>query len=135
MFLEVEMQESILIPPDQLVRRSSQGRNPSLNGRFCHQKVGSSLIKIGKGRIRDLTGDILFPVIFKAAIPTTIPTVTMKNPRYYWCIISNKALTDISNRVDPPFPWTGALTPRVLANRTSWPVKMFSHEPGKDAKD
>jgi len=66
----------------------AHGRNPSLNGRFCHQeagsslmkidkgswifrnqrtgchqKAGSSLIKIGKGRIRDLTGDARFPEV------------------------------------------------------------------------
>jgi len=27
----------------------SQGHNPLLNGRFCHQGAASSLIKIGKG--------------------------------------------------------------------------------------
>jgi len=32
---------------------------------FCHQKAGSSLIKIGKGRIRDLTGDIPFPYLMQ----------------------------------------------------------------------
>ena len=77
-------------------RPTGVGCNPSLNGRFCHQragsflikigkgrirdltggkilpqKAGSSLIKIGKGRIRALTGDILFPVAFKGTIPTT----------------------------------------------------------------
>jgi len=36
--------------------------------------------KIGEGRIRDLTGDVLFPVTCKKTIPTTIPTVTMTNP-------------------------------------------------------
>jgi len=69
----------------------AQGRNPSLNGRFhhqeavfslmkidkgswifrnqnwqrtgCHQEAGSSLIKIGKWRIRDLTGDACFPEV------------------------------------------------------------------------
>jgi len=39
--------------------------------------------KIGEGRIRDLTGDVLFPVTCKRTIPTTIsttiPTVTMTN--------------------------------------------------------
>ena len=56
--------------------------NPLLNSIFCHQKARSSLIKIGKGRIWDLAGDVLFPVAFKATIPTTIPTVTMTNPRH-----------------------------------------------------
>ena len=105
MFLEVEMQGSILIPPNQLVRRSSQGRNSSLNGKLYHQKVIQWAWvfcrchfwgKIGEGRIWDLTGDILFPVAFKDTIPTTIPTVTMKNPEHCWCVMSNKALTDIS---------------------------------------
>ena len=36
--------------------------------------------KIGEGRIRDLTGDVLFLVTCKRTIPTTIPTVTMINP-------------------------------------------------------
>jgi len=95
------------------------GRNPSLNGRFFHQRAGSSLIKIGKGRIRDLTGDVLFPVAFKAAIPTTIPTVTMMNLGHCWCVMSNEALTGISNCANPPRPWIRALTPRVLVNRIS----------------
>ena len=38
-FLEVEMQGSTLIPPNQLARSSSQGRDPSLNGKLRHQKV------------------------------------------------------------------------------------------------
>jgi len=58
----------------------------------------TSLSKISEGRIRDLTGDVLFPVSFKAAIPT----VTMKNPGHRWCIMSNKVLIDTSKRVDPP---------------------------------
>jgi len=29
----------------------------------CHQKAGSSLIKIGKGRIQDLTGDVRLPEV------------------------------------------------------------------------
>ena len=54
----------------------AQGRNPSLNGKFCHQEAGSSLIKfgkrlgagsslikIGKGRIQDLTGDVRLPEV------------------------------------------------------------------------
>ena len=68
----------------------AQGRNPSLNGRFCHQEVRSFLIKIskrlgagfslikigkglvatrnlenkiGKGRIQDLTGDVRLPEV------------------------------------------------------------------------
>ena len=79
-FLEVEMQGSILIPPDQLVwaiilrlMSISTTRNSSNeHGLFV---VVTSLSKIGEGRTRDLTGDILFPVAFKAAIPT----VTMNN--------------------------------------------------------
>jgi len=55
----------------------SQGRNLSLNGRFCHQKVIQSawvlhryhsLNKIGEGRVRDLTGDIPFPVTSKCPV-------------------------------------------------------------------
>ena len=37
--------------PNQLDTKGlppAQGRNPSLNGRFCHQEAGSSVIKIGK---------------------------------------------------------------------------------------
>ena len=73
--------------------------------------------KIGEGRIRDLTGDILFPVAFKDTIPTTIPTVTMINSGQCWCVMSNKALTDISRA------------------RTSWLVEIFCHEPREDAED
>ena len=81
-FLEVEMQGSILILPDQLVwavilhlisilttRKSSNEHRLFVAVTF--------LSKIGEGRIRDLNGDILFPVAFKSAIPA----VTMKNPR------------------------------------------------------
>ena len=41
--------------------------------------------KIGEERIRDLIGDVLFPVAGQGTIPTTIstaiPTVTMTSPR------------------------------------------------------
>jgi len=36
-----------------------QGRNPLLNGRFCHQEAGSSLIKIGKGLVATRKLDLL----------------------------------------------------------------------------
>ena len=29
----------------------AQDRNPSHNGKFCHQEAGSSLMKIGKGQV------------------------------------------------------------------------------------
>ena len=79
-------------------------------------------VRFNEGRIRDLIDDVLFPMAFKGVIPT----VTMKNPRQYWCIMSNKALMGISNHADPHRPWTGALTSRVLANRTSWAVQILS---------
>jgi len=65
-FRMIVVLEVVPSPPDQLdtkVFLPSRGRNPSLNGRFCHQKVESSLIKIGKGRIWDLTGDVPFPYL------------------------------------------------------------------------
>jgi len=115
-FLEVEMQGSSLIPPDQLMWAvilrlmsiSTTKRAPNEHEFFV---VVTSLSKISEGRIRKLTSDVLFPVALKAAMPTTIPTVTMMNPRHCLCVMSNKALMDISNRVDPPHPWIGALTP------------------------
>ena len=120
----------------------------------------TSLSKIDEGWIRGLTGDVLFPVAFKASIST----VTMKNPGHYWCVMSNKALTGTINRakssspMDRSFdfpstrqsnkqgwskyspmnqarPRTGALTSRVLTNRTSRVGQIFSQEPGKDAGD
>ena len=81
----------------------TQGHNPSLNARFCHQEAGSSvikigkrlgagsslikigkelvatrkldlpLIKIGKVRIRDLTGDTRFPEVDHLGQATTSP--------------------------------------------------------------
>ena len=96
-FLEVEMQGSIVIPPDQLVWTvilrlmsiSTTRKSSNEHGLFV---VVTPLSKIDEGRIRDLTGDVLFPMAFKG----TIPTVTMTNPGHYWCVISNKDLTDIS---------------------------------------
>ena len=105
-------------------RPTGVGHNSSLN-EYLHTRKSSNehglfiavtpLSKISEGRIGDLTGDVLFPVAFKGAILT----VTMKNPGHYWCVMSNKALMGTSNRVDPPRPWIGVLTSRVLANRTS----------------
>ena len=60
----------------------------------------TSLNKIGKGSIRDLTGDILFPVTFKYAMLIMI----RKDPRSYWCIMSNNVLMYIENRADLPRP-------------------------------
>ena len=101
MFLEVEMQESILIPPDQLVwavilhlMSISTTRKSSNEYEFFVDVTSGG--KIDEGRIRELTGDILFPVAFKDTIPTIIPTVTIINPGQCWCVMSNKALTDIS---------------------------------------
>jgi len=37
----------------------TQDRNPSHNGRFCHQGVGSSLMKIGKGLVATRKLDLL----------------------------------------------------------------------------
>ena len=85
MFLEVEMQRSILIPPDQLVWAvilrlmsiSTTRKSSNEHGLFI---AVTPLSKIGEGIIRDLTGDVLFPVTCKGTIPPTIPTVTMTNP-------------------------------------------------------
>jgi len=64
------------------------------------------LNKIGEGRIRDLTCDVLFPVTFKCAMLIMI----RKDPRPYWCIISNNVLMCIENRVDLPHLWIEVLT-------------------------
>jgi len=107
----------------------STSRKSSNEHRFFLDVTSGS--KIGKGRIRDLAGDVLFPVTCKRTIPTTIPTVTMINPRHCWCVMSNKALTDIINCANPPRPWTGVLIPRVLANRTSRWSKYSFKSPAK----
>ena len=131
------MQGSILISPDQLVRRSSQGTNPSLNGKLHHQNSFNeheffvdvtSLNKIGEGRIQDLTGDILFPMIFKCAILIVIK----KDPRPYRCIMFNNVLMCIENRADLPRLWIEVLTPQVVANRTNWSFHVYLNEHGKD---
>ena len=130
-FLEVKIQRSILIPPDQLVwvvifrlmSISTTRKSSNKYGFFVDVTSGD---KIGEGRIRDLTGDVLFPVTCKGTIPTTIPTVTMINLGHCWCVMSNKTLTDISSCADPPHPWTGALTPRVPANQKRAGLNILS---------
>ena len=100
MFLEVEMQQNLLIPPDQLVWAiilrlmsiSTTKKSSNEHEFFVNVTYGG---KIGEGRIRDLIGDILFPVASKDTRPTTIPTVIMINLGQCWCVMSNKALTDI----------------------------------------
>ena len=84
-FLEVEMQRNILIPPDQLVwtviprlMSISTTRKSSNKHEFFVDVTSGG--KISEWRIWDLTGDILFPVAFKDTIPTTIPIVTVTNP-------------------------------------------------------
>ena len=118
-FLEVEMQGSILIPPDQLVRRSSQAVILHLIGGFATRKSSNelgffvtvtSLTKIGEGRIWALTGDVLFPVTFKC----TMLIVIRKDPRPYWCIIPNNVLRCKENRADLPPPWIDFLNDRQL---------------------
>ena len=81
MFFEVKMQRNILIPPDQLVwavilRLISISTTRKSSDEHRLFVAVTFLSKIGEGRIRDLNGDILFPVAFK----DTIPTVTMMNP-------------------------------------------------------
>ena len=46
--------------PDTKGLPPAQGRNPSHNDRFCHQKAGSSLNKIGKGLIATSRLDLLW---------------------------------------------------------------------------
>jgi len=74
------------------------------------------LNKIGEGRIRDLTGDVLFSVTFKCAMLIVI----RKDPGPYWCIMPNNVLMCIENYTDLPRLWTKVLTPQVVANRTNW---------------
>ena len=82
---------------------------------------------IGEGRIRDLTGDVLFPVTFKCAMLIVI----RKDPRHYWCIMSNNILMCIENRTDLPRLWTEVLTPQVVANRANWSFHVHLNERGK----
>jgi len=108
-FFKVEMQGSILIPSDQLVRRSSWGHNLRLMGSPATRKSSNehvffvavtSLNKIGEERIRDLTRNVLFPVTFKCAMLIVI----RKDLRPYWCIMFNNVLMCIENRADLPHP-------------------------------
>ncbi|KAJ6816121.1 DNA-directed RNA polymerase V subunit 7 [Iris pallida] len=76
-FLEVELPWNVLLPPDQL---NTQGLLlhkaiilrllQDIASRKAAKEHGyyiavTSLNKIGEGKIRDLTGDVLFPVTFK----------------------------------------------------------------------
>jgi len=90
----------------------------------------TSLNKIGEERIWDLIGDVFFPVTFKCAMLIVI----RKDPRHYWCIISNNILMCINNSTDLPRPWTEVLTFQVLANRTSWPFHVSSNGRDKDTR-
>ena len=110
-FLEVEMQGNSRIPPDQrawavILRLMSISATRKASNEHWFFIAVTSLIKIGEGRIRDLTDDVLFLVAFKATIPTTILTVTMTNPGHCLCVMSNKALTGINSYADPSRPWT-----------------------------
>jgi len=74
-FLEVEIQKNILISPDQLVwavilrlMSISTTRKSSNKHRFSVDVTSGD--KIGEGRIRNLTGDVLFPVTCKRTIST-----------------------------------------------------------------
>jgi len=88
------------------------------------------LNKIGEGRIRDLTGDVLFPVTFKCAMLIEI----RKDPRPYWCIMSNNVLMCIENRADFPLLWIEVLAPQVVANRTNWSFHVYLNERDKDTR-
>ena len=81
----------------------------------------TSLNKIGEGRIRDLTGDVLFSVTFKCAMLIVI----RKDQRPYWCIMSNNILMCIRNCTDLPRPWTEVLTPQVVTNQANWSFHVY----------
>ncbi|XP_020258113.1 DNA-directed RNA polymerase V subunit 7 [Asparagus officinalis] len=79
-FLEIDMAGNILIPPDQLdtkglllhkaiILRLLQdiASKKSTKEHGCYVAV-TSLNKIGEGKIRELTGDVLFPVAFKCLV-------------------------------------------------------------------
>jgi len=66
----------------------------------------TSLNKVAKRRIRDLIGNVLFPVNFKCVMLIAIK----KDPRSYLCIIPHNVLMCIENRADLPRPWTKVLT-------------------------
>jgi len=81
-FLEIKMQGSILIHLTSWCEGLHKVVILHLMGSSTTRKLSNedeffiavtSLNKIGEGRIRDLIGDILFPVAFKDTIPTTIP--------------------------------------------------------------
>ena len=76
-FLEVKMQREFRFHPNNLceglhkaviLRLIGAPRKSSNEHRFF--VAVTSLSKIGEGRIRDLTGDVLFPVTFRCAILT-----------------------------------------------------------------
>ena len=117
--LEVKMQGSILISPDQLCEGLHKALILYIMGSSTTKKSSNkqeffvavtSLNKIGEGKIRDLTGDILFPVTFKCAILTVI----RKEPRHYWCIMSNNILVCIEKRAGLPCTWTEVLSNELV---------------------
>jgi len=74
--------------PNQLDTKGlppAQGRNPSLNGRFCHVGAGSSLMKIGKGLVATRKPDLLWLKLAKEGSETL--QVTPAFPKW---IISDK---------------------------------------------
>ena len=133
-FLEVEMQRNILIPPDQLVwvvilRLMSISTTKKASNEHAFFVAVTSLNKIGEERIWDLTGDILFPVTFKC----TLLIMIREDPRPYWYIMSNNVLMCIENRADLPYFWTEVLIPQVVANWINWSFHIYLNEYGKDA--
>jgi len=86
----LEVVPSLLDQLDMKDFPPSRGRNPSFNGRFCHQKAESFLIKIGKGRIWDLTGDIPFLYLVQRPSKGEILVKTTQHKSATKCIIADK---------------------------------------------
>jgi len=139
MFLDIEIQGSILIPSTNWCEDLQKAIILRLMGSSITRKSSNeheffvaitSLNKIGEGRIWDLTGDVLFPMAFKCAMLI----VVRKDPRPYWCIMPNNVLMCIENRENLPHPWTEVLTSQVVANRTNWSSHVYLNGRDKDTE-
>ena len=109
------------------------GCNPSLNENLHYQKVIQRAWnfhrchfwgKIGEGRIRDLTGDVLFPVTCKGTIPPPYPP-----PYLLWPWRSH----DVAGSPCPIRPWWISIAAQIhLAH--GWLPKCSSTEQADGSK-
>jgi len=125
-FLEVEMQRSTLIPTNQLVQRSSQGRNPSLNGKLRIRKSSNEH--------EFLLLSLLWARLVKGGSETLLVTSSFLWPSSMPCSLWSWRIRDLTGASCPIMSWCKSRTTRIFLalGQKFWllkwsPIRQTSH--------